>query len=248
MAACHQPAARNVHRASRPVLLAGLVIVLAAAGMMRCFVAWQLPGLRSVDKDSRVTMMGNWYYRTKQIKRRQTEEALRRNPPPAMGVVRLNRRILKISLFRRQDEFLASQFLINDPRIDRWQWDLDKVRQYMDEQATLVDDVKRRKLTTREDIGLPLPPTDLKLSALARAKAKGSLVQASKAAAEDKVKEEAEGKKKKKMSAKAAEDKGPDLSMVDVEFMNYKGLVMTKKQKAAQAAKAQLQKKFKSKR
>ena len=43
----------------------------------------------------------------------------------------------------------------------------------------MVDDVKKKKLTSREDLGLPPPPTDLKLKSMAKIQG-SSAVQASK--------------------------------------------------------------------
>eukprot|EP00434_Breviolum_minutum_P021519 symbB.v1.2.018990.t1/scaffold1501.1/size122984/2 len=166
------------------------------------------------------------------IKQRQNAEYLARHPRPPMTEKERKRRLLKIQLFRRQDLMLCEQFLYNDPRDERWQWDVDKTRQFLDEQATLVDDVKKKKLTTREDLGLPLPPTDLKLNAMAKIQ-RSSAVQASKE--KSKSEEKTTGKEKTRRGG----PQEPDLSNVDIDFMNYKGLVMTRRQKAQFAQRAQ---------
>ncbi|CAJ1336506.1 unnamed protein product [Effrenium voratum] len=171
------------------------------------------------------------------VKQRQNAEYKARHPPPAMTNKERKRRLLKIDLFRREDLMLTEKYLYNDPRDARWQWDIDKTRQYMDEQATLVDDIKRKKLTSREDLNLPLPPTDLKLTALAKI-SRSSAAQASK---EQAKKKESEEKKPKVVKGQKFED--PDLTDVDIDFMNYKGLVMSRRQKAQYALRAQRRKK-----
>ncbi|OLQ09660.1 hypothetical protein AK812_SmicGene6736 [Symbiodinium microadriaticum] len=128
-----------------------------------------------------------------------------------------------------------------DPRDDRWQWDVDKTRQFLDEEATMVDDIKKKKLTSRDDLGLPLPPTDLKLKAIAKIQrsnaAQASKQEAAKAEKEDKPKAPPAANKRRGRGG-VTEEVDVDLGNVDVEFLNYKGLVMTKKQKAAFAARA----------
>jgi predicted ribonuclease toxin of YeeF-YezG toxin-antitoxin module len=184
-----------------------------------------------------------WYH-----KQWQNQEYLARHPRPALKKTELERRLLKIKLFRRQDEYWNEFFVYNDPRDDRWQWSVAQVRQYLDEQATSVDDIKRLKLTSREDVGLPLAPTDQKLRAMQRITVSGMKAaekseQLGQAVTEKKVEEEEKADDKKKLTRKSkaqkdAEEKGPDLTNIDSEFMAYKGLVMTKRQKAAAAARA----------
>ncbi|CAE8611315.1 unnamed protein product [Polarella glacialis] len=194
--------------------------------------------------------------RTWATKQRQNADYLKRNPPPGMTKSELTRRLLKIDIFRRKDLAATEFFLFNDPRDDKFQWSVVKTKNYMDEQATLVDDIKKRKLTTREQLGLGLPPTDLKLNAMM--KMRGT-------SAGQAIKTEMDANKRKQaasgevqtvqldadvvaaMAAKKGAPKGgsrgPDLSNVDSEFMAFKGLAMTKKQKAAMAARAAAKKK-----
>ncbi|CAE7350220.1 unnamed protein product [Symbiodinium natans] len=176
--------------------------------------------------------------RTWPIKFRQNAEYLARHPPPAMTEKKRKRRLLYINLFRRQDEMLCEKYIFNDPRDDRWQWDVDKTRQFLDEEKTMVDDIKKKKLTSRDDLGLPLPPTDLKIKAIAKIQ-RSTAAQASKQEADKANKEEGKPRAKKKSQM----NQEVDLGNVDVEFMNYKGLVMTRKQKAAFAARAAKNKK-----
>ncbi|CAK9093311.1 unnamed protein product [Durusdinium trenchii] len=168
------------------------------------------------------------------VKQRQNAEYLARHPPPAMTNKERKRRLLKVKLFRRQDLMECERYIFNDPREDRWQWGLDKTRQYLDEQATLVDEVKNKKLTSREDLSLPLPPTDLKINAMKRMQG----TSADMASKEERKKKDEEAKKK----SKDEQPKEQNLEEVDIEFMNYKGLVMTRKQKAQYAQRAQRKK------
>eukprot|EP00931_Biecheleriopsis_adriatica_P039709 TRINITY_DN2269_c0_g1_i1.p1 TRINITY_DN2269_c0_g1~~TRINITY_DN2269_c0_g1_i1.p1 ORF type:complete len:268 (-),score=78.67 TRINITY_DN2269_c0_g1_i1:101-904(-) len=169
------------------------------------------------------------------LKWKMNTEYRKRNPRPAMTKSDLFWRLLKVRLFRRQDEFQAEKFIFNDPRDDKYQWGIDKVRQYLDEQATLQDPIKTKKLTSREDLGLPPPPTDLKLKALGKMRG-GNFAAARKS--EKQAEEEKKAEKQPPGKKAARRDEGPDLTMVDAEFMDYKGLVMTKKQKASMAARA----------
>eukprot|EP00913_Durusdinium_trenchii_P017578 g16519.t1 len=134
----------------------------------------------------------------------------------------------------QQGDDECERYIFNDPREDRWQWGLDKTRQYLDEQATLVDEVKNKKLTSREDLSLPLPPTDLKINAMKRMQG----TSADMASKEERKKKDEEAKKK----SKDEQPKEQNLEEVDIEFMNYKGLVMTRKQKAQYAQRAQRKK------
>lgn len=193
-----------------------------------------------------------WYH-----KQWQNQEYLSRHPRPSLKKTELGRRLLKIKLFRREDEYWNEFFVYNDPRDDRWQWSVAQVRQYLDEQATTTDDIKRLKLTSREDVGLPLAPTDQKLRAMQRITVSGMKAaerseQMGQVVAEKKAEvaeEKADPKKvvRKSKAQKDAEEKGPDLSNIDSEFMAYKGLVMTKRQKAAAAARAAAKAKKKNK-
>mmetsp|Transcript_3748 Transcript_3748/g.7826 ORF Transcript_3748/g.7826 Transcript_3748/m.7826 type:complete len:150 (+) Transcript_3748:92-541(+) len=100
---------------------------------------------------------------------------------------------------------------------------------------------RRKKLTSRDDLGLPLPPTDLKLKAIAKIQ-RSTAAQASKQEAAKAEKEQATPGRapanKRLGRGGVKEEVDVDLGNVDVEFLNYKGLVMTKKQKAAFAARA----------
>lgn len=219
--------------------LSSLVLLCAATALLSTFGGSSFvngaPRGWAPECESKIAMEAK-KRETWPIKQRQNAEYLARHPRPSMTEKERKKRLLKIQLFRRQDLMLCEQFLYNDPRDARWQWDVDKTRQFLDEQATLVDDVKKKKLTTREDLGLPLPPTDLKLSAMAKIQ-RSSAAQASK----EKEKQEKEKEKSKKPSGKMQQGKQgePDLTNVDLDFMNYKGLVMTRRQKAQFAQRAQ---------
>lgn len=166
----------------------------------------------------------------------------------------LDRRLLKIKLFRRKDIYDSEMFLYNDPRSEKFQWSIDKTRQWLDEQATLVDDIKKKKLTRREDLGLPLSPVDLKQRAMQKMRG-SSPAMAAKAEAESQAKLQAQqgaagerpGVKKPVGPKPGAQERPVDLSEIDSEFMAYKGLQMSKKQKAALAARAAEKKKAASK-
>ncbi|CAE8590559.1 unnamed protein product [Polarella glacialis] len=170
----------------------------------------------------------------------------------------LTRKLLKIDIFRRKDLAATEFFLFNDPRDDKFQWSVVKTKNYMDEQATLVDDIKKRKLTTREQLGLGLPPTDLKINAMMkmRGTSAGQAIKTEmdankrKAAVSGEVQTvqvqldpAVEAAMAAKKGAPKGGSRGPDLSNVDSEFMAFKGLAMTKKQKAAMAARAAAKKK-----
>ncbi|CAE8673498.1 unnamed protein product [Polarella glacialis] len=128
----------------------------------------------------------------------------------------------------------------------------------MDEQATLVDDIKKRKLTTREQLGLGLPPTDLKINAMMKmrgtsagqaiktemdANKRKAAVSGEAQTAQVQLDPAVEAAMAAKKGAPKGGSRGPDLSNVDSEFMAFKGLAMTKKQKAAMAARAAAKKK-----
>ncbi|CAE7379752.1 unnamed protein product [Symbiodinium sp. CCMP2456] len=241
-----QPQLRNGERRRLgwlTMMSAAVIMAISSMGQvgdMLGFVAgYAVPG----SPDCSPVAMEAKRKRTWPTKFRQNAEYLARHPPPAMTSKKRRRRLLYINLFRRQDEMLCEKYIYNDPRDDRWQWDVDKTRQFLDEEATMVDDIKKKKLTSRDDLGLPLPPTDLKLKAIAKIQ-RSTAAQASK---QEAAKEEKEKEKKPAGVARTntrrgrggvTEEVDVDLGNVDVEFLNYKGLVMTKKQKAAFAARA----------
>lgn len=166
-------------------------------------------------------------------KQKSNAEYLKRNPPPALTPRELRKRTTKILLFRRQDEEMCERHIFIDPRTDKYQWSVDRYRIWLDQQATMVDDIKKKKLTSREDVGMPPPAICLYEKAMRELRSSSGMTKKEEA----KPAEEETDKKKKKEKAKPV-----DLTNIDSEFMAYKGLTMTKKQKAALAARAQKKK------
>jgi len=242
--AAMQPQLRNGERRRLgwlAMMSAAVIMAISSMGpvgdMLGFVAGYAVPG----SPDCSPVAMEAKRKRTWPTKFRQNAEYLARHPPPAMTSKKRRRRLLYINLFRRQDEMLCEKYIYNDPRDDKWQWDVDKTRQFLDEEATMVDDIKKKKLTSRDDLGLPLPPTDLKLKAIAKIQ-RSTAAQASKQEAAKAEKEQATPGRapanKRLGRGGVKEEVDVDLGNVDVEFLNYKGLVMTKKQKAAFAARA----------
>lgn len=163
-------------------------------------------------------------------KQRSNAAYLKRNPPPMLTPRELRKRTTKILLFRRQDEEKCEMHLFIDPRADKYQWSVEKTRIWLDQQATMVDDIKKKKLTSREDVGMPPPAICLYEKAMREIRSSsGQKKQEEAKPAKEEEEEKTPGKKKEKKKA-------VDLSNIDSEFMAYKGLALSKKQKAAMAS------------
>lgn len=168
---------------------------------------------------------------------------LLRNPVPKLTPRALRKRLTKVELFRRQDMEDCEKFLFIDPREDKYQWSVEKTRIFLDQKATEVNEIKTKKLTSREKLNLPPPAICLYTKATERIKT-ASLADLQKDAADKQKTETKEvdgegGKGKKGKAVVKPKAATVDLTNVDSEFMAFKGLVQSKKQRAAAAARQQ---------
>jgi len=140
-----------------------------------------------------------------------------RNPKPVLPKRELRKRVTKVKLMRREDEWVTEVFMHYDPRDKEWQMPIKDVKRMMETPDFQLED------RVRESLGVPLAPIRLYQNALEEMR--GERRQASARTADQKTDQE-----KKKM------DKGIDLSNIDEEFLNFKGIELSKKDKAKKAA------------
>jgi len=155
----------------------------------------------------------SWYK-----KQRQNAEYQKRNPPPLLTKRELRKRVTKVKLMRRQDLWTTEFWLYIDPRDEKYQFSVQETKRWM-ESPDYVDEAR-----LRDSLGIPQSP--ISYTALAMQKIRGERLAASGRGAPAETSEQ----------TKKQEKKGIDLSNIDTEFLNFKGIQLTKKQKAQAAA------------
>lgn len=124
----------------------------------------------------------------------------------------------------RRDDVWATEFWIRvDPRDERYQWPVEEVKRIME--LPKYQPIER----VREAMGVPMPPISLMKSALEKMRNERAQASGRVAAKSTSTDDTQAGAKKEKKTI--------DLSSIDSEFLAYKGIQLTKKQKAAAASK-----------
>jgi len=138
----------------------------------------------------------------------------------------LRLRTTKVKLLRRADIMETERWLHEDPNTPKHQWSVVKTRQYME--ANQVESDER----IREQFGIPLPPirfmrdalNSMRMERLSKGGAsKGQVKQ---------EQQEGDDKEDKPAKAKARSPRAGgkiDLSDINTEFMNYRGIAVSKK-------------------
>lgn len=173
-------------------------------------------GLESEARDASSVAMRGKRMKTWNVKQIKNAFYAKRNPKPVMPQRELKKRVTKVKLMRRIDEWATEFYVYHDPRDEQYQWSVPDVKRIF-ENPDFVDDDR-----LRESLGVPLAP--IRMYATALEKMRGERLQASARTAT-----ELDDKEQKKL------DKGVDLSTVDDEFLAFKGIELSKKEKAKRA-------------
>lgn len=134
------------------------------------------------------------------------------------------------AIFRRNDIQLCESFWLIDPRDERYQKNLEETRGYMDREINGKTDIQKRKDITREMLGYPPPPVSVYERSMAQ-------LRSNTASSKGIVQETAAPAEKDKKDKKGEGEKLPDFSTIELEYMAYKGMQLTRKQQAQFAAK-----------
>merc|ERR1740123_2719471 len=168
--------------------------------------------------------------RTWYIKQRKNAAYLARNPPPLLTKRELRKRVTKVKLMRRDDVWSTEFFCFVDPRDDRYQWSVADVKQLMENPDYKPDE------RVREAAGIPMPP--IRMMSKALDDMRGERLQMSSRTAKKEEDAPSEGKAKGQREKKVKKSSSTvDLSSVDQDFLSWKGIQLSKKQKAQFAAK-----------
>merc|ERR1719188_2501384 len=95
------------------------------------------------------------------MKQQQTKLFNERNPPPLLKKKELTKRVVKVLLERREDVWATEFPIYVDPRDDRYQAPLDRIRQSLNTPGLLSME------TIRDSLGIPMPPIRMVEKALA---------------------------------------------------------------------------------
>jgi len=150
---------------------------------------------------------------TWKAKQWRNADYLRRNPPPLLTKRELRKRVTKVKLMRREDEWACEFPLYIDPRDKKYQWSVEKVKQMQN-----IPEFKSME-RIREEAGCAMPPFRMCDAALQEMRVRGSKAGT---AEEEKPVSAARGKRQ--------QSRGIDLSNINMEFARFKGLKLTKKQ------------------
>jgi len=189
----------------------GLGIFMASLAMVASGVALGPVGYRKIN--------------TKRAKNWRNADRVRRHPPPLLTLKELRKRLLRVQLLRRKDISATEEAWNYDPRTEDFQMSVADVKRMMETPGYISIEQER------EGLGAPMPPFTLMDDAMQiiRGERMGG------------IKREQPGKKDEGDSSKAkgkgtgktppGKD-GIDLSNIDMDFVNFKGIQMTKKELA----------------
>merc|ERR1712032_1045304 len=150
-----------------------------------------------------------------------------RAQPTLLDKKELRLRTTKVRLLRRADVMETERWLHENPNTPKHQWSVVQTRQFLE--ANQVDTDER----TREQFGIPLPPIRFMRDALNQMRLERLQGRtATQTQTKEKEGKDATGARVKKVVKKSTT---VDLSEVDSEFMNYRGIALGKK-KSAQTA------------
>uniref|UniRef100_A0A7S4RH22 Uncharacterized protein n=1 Tax=Alexandrium monilatum TaxID=311494 RepID=A0A7S4RH22_9DINO len=147
----------------------------------------------------------------------------KRNPKPVMPNRELMKRKTKVDLMRRIDLWSTEFYVYTDPRDARYQWSLADVKRMQENPENEDED------RLRERMGVPLAPIRMYANALEEMRGERLGLSKRGAAAADAASETTEKEQKRP-------ERGVDLSNIDDEFLAFKGIELSKKQKAQRAA------------
>lgn len=154
-------------------------------------------------------------------KKKWTVLKRRQFPEPALKNSDIKKRSRYAQLFRRNDIQLCETFWLVDPRDDRYQKSLEETRGYMDREANGKTDLAKRKYVTRDQLGLPAPPISVYQKSMAILK---GMVASNKVDTGTPVEEKQVGKKKVELL--------PDFANIELDYLAFKGMQLTRKQAA----------------
>lgn len=168
-----------------------------------------------------------------------------RCPRPALKSKELKQRLEKIAIIRRDDVWATEFPIYVDPRDERYQQSVEETQRQFSQPGFKSQD------KIREELGIPLPPFRMCEMALAKMRGQAPTVTVEKPPEEEAEEGEEEavvkGKKlpawiqarmerKKQLKEEEAQKIGVDLSNIDDEFMNLKGIKLSRKAEAARQA------------
>jgi len=161
---------------------------------------------------------------TKRAKNWRNADRVRRHPPPLLTLKELRKRLLRVQLLRRKDIAATEEAWNYDPRTEDFQMSVADVKRMMETPGYISIEQER------EGLGAPMPPFTLMDDAMQviRGERMGGIKREQPGKKDDKSDADS---KKGKMKAKGPSE-GIDLSNIDMDFVNFKGIQMTKKELA----------------
>lgn len=164
---------------------------------------------------------------TKKAMRWRNADRLRRFPPPMLTLKELRKRTTKVQMLRRQDISACENAWNYDPRDDKHQMSVMDVKRMMETPGYISVEMER------EALGAPMPPFTLMDNAMTviRSERMGGVKrdQPGAGAGGGTDGDKPAGGKGKTTRKKQT---GVDLSTIDMDFVNFKGIQMTKKELA----------------
>jgi len=161
---------------------------------------------------------------TKKAKNWRNADRVRRHPPPLLTLKELRKRLLRVQLMRRKDIEACEDAWNYDPRTEDFQMSVADVKKMMETPGYISIEQER------EGLGAPMPPFTLMDDAMQviRGERMGGIKREQPGKKDGKPSEAGSGTGKKPSKGRDA----VDLSNIDMDFVNFKGIQMTKKELA----------------
>lgn len=159
-------------------------------------------------------------------KKRANAERLRRFPPPLLSLKEKRKRLDKVMKLRRQDMMACEAAWNYDPRDEKWQLGVVDVKRIVETPGYVSVSAER------EALGVPMPPFTLMDNAMA-------IIRGERMGGVKSAKGQEEGSETT-TAKRAPRGKSVDLSQINLDFVGFKGIQMTKKNMARLQASATL--------